>query len=122
MGGLGADLEHHLLEEDPQLAEGIRLRLVDAGVELVGEGGAQLLPQGDEQLFFILEVPVDGPSGEIHGLGDVGQAGLRQPLLAEEIQRRAHDAAAGLLCLFFGTSGHWLRSCLKVIKVSYIHS
>jgi len=106
VGGLGADLEHHLLEKAAQLAQGIRLRLVDAGIELVGEGGTQLLPQGDEQLFFILEVPVDGAPGEVRRLGDIGQAGACQPLLAEEIQGRAHDVAAGLLRLFFGASGH----------------
>lgn len=78
MSRIGTDLHQHLLEEAAQLAEGIGLLLGNAGVELVGERLAQLLPQGDEQLFFILEVPVDGATGQVGGPGNIGQAGLGQ--------------------------------------------
>ncbi len=78
MGRVGADFDQHLLEEGTQLAEGIGLQLGDAGIELVGEGLAELFPEGDEQLFLVLEMPVNGAPGQLGGPGNVGQAGLGQ--------------------------------------------
>jgi hypothetical protein len=39
----------------------------------------------------------------------------------EQIQGRTHDVAAGLLRLFFGSSGHRYLRLVKVKKVTYIH-
>ncbi len=121
VGLIPGDTGQHLFEEVTQLAEGVWLLFIDAGVELMGEGLAELLPEGEEELLLVFEVPVDGPARQVSGSGDVGQAGLGQPLAAEEIQRRLHDGAAGLLCLLFGPSGHLLLRPL-ISKKSHLHT
>ena len=106
VGRTGRHGAQHLDQKGLKLAQRIRFIHIDAGQHQMGQRGAHLIPQRKKQLLLVLEVPVDGTTGDPRRLGNIGQTGGRQPPLAKQLQRRCHYATAGLLRLFFCPSNH----------------
>jgi hypothetical protein len=104
--GIGGNLPQRMEEALAQPGHGIAKGRVGRPGEGVFQRQDDTLHHGVEEVGLVLEVPVDGTTGQAGSLGDVVQGGARNTLLLKDLLCRVQNVATGDEGVFFRAANH----------------